>query len=60
MIENQFIKNMRISQNAKIAEHWDETLTQEEIESIESGLEDLEEGRIHSHETARKIYEKYL
>jgi predicted transcriptional regulator len=51
---------MRISQNVNIVEHWEETLTQEEIESIERGLKDLEEGRIHSHETARKVYEKYL
>jgi hypothetical protein len=39
---------------------WGETLSQEEIESIEAGLKDLEEGRVHSHETAKKVYEKYL
>jgi len=53
-------KYMRISQNGNIAKHWDETLTEEEIESIVKGLEDLEEGRVHSNETARKVYEKYL
>lgn len=39
---------------------WGDFLNQEEIESIEEGLKDMEEGRVHSHETARKIYEKYL
>lgn len=39
---------------------WWETLKMEELESIERGLKDFEEGRIHSHETARSIYGKYL
>jgi predicted transcriptional regulator len=34
--------------------------TTEELESLNRGLRDFEEGKIHSHETARKIYEKYL
>ncbi|MCF8232153.1 MAG: hypothetical protein K9J27_08190 [Bacteroidales bacterium] len=36
------------------------TQTQEELECINRGLKDFEEGKSHSHETARKIYEKYL
>jgi hypothetical protein len=39
---------------------WWDTLKKEELASINRGLKDFEEGRIHSHETARKIYEKYL
>ena len=39
---------------------WWDTMKKEELESINQGLKDFEEGRIHSHETARKIYEKYL
>ena len=39
---------------------WWESLEKEELASIERGLQDFEEGRVHSHETARKIYEKYL
>ena len=35
-------------------------LTKEEIQSIEAGLVDIEEGRTHSHEAVRKLYEKYL
>jgi predicted metal-dependent HD superfamily phosphohydrolase len=33
---------------------------QAEQESIERGLKDFEEGKIYSHHTAKKIYEKYL
>ena len=39
---------------------WWDQLTKEEIESINRGLKDIEEGRVHSHESARKAYEKYL
>lgn len=53
-------KIKKIRKNYIQSKDWGDTLNQEEIESIEEGLKDLEEGRIHSHETARKIYEKYL
>ncbi len=39
---------------------WWDTLKKEELESIKRGLKDIEEGRVHSHEVAHKIYEKYL
>lgn len=39
---------------------WRDTLKKEEIDSINRGLKDFEEGRTHSHDTARKVYEKYL
>ena len=45
--------------HSKSTEWWD-TIKNEELESINRGLKDFEEGRIHTHETARKIYEKYL
>jgi len=35
-------------------------IANEESESINRGLRDFEEGKIHSNETARKLYEKYL
>ena len=53
-------KIKEIKTNYIHSKDWGDTLNQEEIESIEEGLRDLKEGRIHSHETARKIYEKYL
>ncbi len=39
---------------------WWSELNQEEKESIERGLKDIEEGRVHSNETVQKIYGKYL
>jgi hypothetical protein len=39
---------------------WWDSLNQEELESIERGLKDLKDGKVHSHENARKVYEKYL
>jgi hypothetical protein len=53
-------KIKKIRKNYIQSKDWGDTLNQEEIESIEEGLKDLEEGRVHSHETARKVYEKYL
>ena len=44
---------------SKTSDWWDE-ISNYEKESIEKGLKDIEEGRVHSHETAKKIYEKYL
>ena len=35
-------------------------LDDEERASIERGLQDFKEGKTHSHEIARKVYEKYL
>ncbi len=35
-------------------------LAKDELDSISRGLKDVEEGKIHSNETARKIYGKYL
>ena len=35
-------------------------LAKDELESINRGLKDFEEGKIHSHETVQKLYGKYL
>jgi hypothetical protein len=35
-------------------------ILKDELDSINRGLKDFEEGKIHSNETARKIYEQYL
>lgn len=35
-------------------------INKDELDSINRGLKDFEEGKIHSNETARKIYERYL
>ncbi|MGD9992676.1 MAG: hypothetical protein AB7S69_05200 [Salinivirgaceae bacterium] len=41
------------------ADWWDDISTAEK-DSIDRGLKNISEGKVHSHETARKIYEKYL
>ena len=53
-------KLRQIKEDYSNSEDWWDTLKKEELESINRGLKDIEEGRIHSHETPRKIYEKYL
>jgi predicted transcriptional regulator len=35
-------------------------LSQEEQAGIDRGLKDIEEDRVHSHESVKKIYDKYL
>lgn len=35
-------------------------VAKDELESINNGLKDFEEGKILPHKTARKLYEKYL
>ncbi len=39
---------------------WWDILKQDEIESINRGLQDFEVGNTHSHNEARMVYEKYL
>lgn len=39
---------------------WATTLKDEEIESINRGLDDIANNRVHPHEEVKKIYEKYL
>jgi hypothetical protein len=39
---------------------WWDTLSKEEQNSIEQGLSDLKNGKIHFHDQIRKKYEKYL
>lgn len=39
---------------------WTDALKKDKIESIKRGLKDFEEGKVNSHDKARKIYEKYL
>lgn len=39
---------------------WLDNLKKEEIDSIDRGLKDFEEGKIHSHDIVRKVYQRYL
>ena len=53
-------KLKKLKEDYSNSNDWWDALKKEELESINRGLKDFEEGRVHSHETARKIYEKYL
>ena len=55
-----FDRLRKIKEDYSKSMDWWETLEKEELESINRGLKDFEEGRTHSNETARQIYEKYL
>jgi predicted transcriptional regulator len=59
--DSVIIEKLREFKNdySKSKDWWD-TLKKEEIDSINRGLKDFEEGRTHPHNTARKVYEKYL
>ena len=39
---------------------WWDDLSSEQIKSIKRGINDIDEGRIHAHESVMKKYEKYL
>jgi predicted transcriptional regulator len=59
--DSSIIEKLReIQNNYSKTEDWWHSLKKEELESINRGLKDIEEGRVHSHETVRKVYEKYL
>ncbi len=59
--DTSIINRLRqIKEDYSTSKDWWDALKKEEIESINRGLEDFEEGKIHSHDTARKIYGKYL
>ena len=49
-----------IKEDYSRSKDWWDSLNREELESIERGLKDLKDRKVHSHETARKVYEKYL
>jgi hypothetical protein len=53
-------KLKQIKEDYSKTKDWWDSLKEEELESINRGLKDFEEGKTHSHDTARKIYEKYL
>ena len=59
--DSSMIENLRtIMDNYSKSKDWYDDLNDAELESINRGLKDIQEGRLHSHEEAKKIYEKYL
>ena len=53
------IKNIITVPNASKSDWWSQ-ITHEEIESINRGHDDLQHGKVHSHDQIRKKYEKWL
>ena len=53
------IKNIITVPNISNSDWWGQ-ITQEEIVSINRGLDDLQQGKVHSHDQIRKTYEKWL
>jgi predicted transcriptional regulator len=49
-----------IKMNYNKSKDWYAELNDEELASINRGLKDIEDGRVNSHESAKKIYGKYL
>jgi len=59
--DNSIIDRLsKIKEDYSKSKDWWDTLEKEELESIKRGLQDFKEGRTHSHDTARQVYEKYL
>jgi predicted transcriptional regulator len=53
-------KLKKLKEELSIKEDWASNLTEVELESIKRGIKDIEEGKVHSHEKARNIYENFL
>ena len=53
-------KLIGIKQDHSKSQDWWDELNKEEIESIKRALKNIEEGKVHSHESVKKLYEKYL
>jgi hypothetical protein len=53
------IKNIITVPNVSKADWWDQT-TQEEKDSINRGINYLQQGKVHRHDQIRKKYEKWL
>lgn len=52
------LKKIR-TENSLSSDWWDE-ISAEGRESIDRGIKDIQHGRVHSHKTVSKSYEKYL
>jgi CTP:phosphocholine cytidylyltransferase-like protein len=49
-----------IKDSEKSTKDWWEDLSSEQIKSINRGIKDIDEGRIHSHVSVMKKYESFL
>jgi predicted transcriptional regulator len=59
--DSEILEKIKSIQTAYIETHdWWDDISQQDKDSIKRGIIDFEEGRIQSHESAKKSYEKYL
>jgi len=57
---NEQILDIVLLTSAKRSATFSPAIANDELNSINKGLKDFEEGKFHSNETARQIYGKYL
>lgn len=57
--DSNIIEKIMDLRKAENKDWWD-SISQNEKESIESGLKDAEAGKLNPHSEARKLYEKWL
>lgn len=53
-------KLKEIRREYSFSDDWWDEISDVEKKSIKKGLKDIEEGKVHSHQAAKKAYEKYL
>jgi predicted transcriptional regulator len=53
-----YLNSLKESESTN-SDWWDD-LSIDQIESIKRGLKDIDEGRVHTHESVMKKYDKYL
>jgi len=59
--DSSIIDKLKIFRAKKsLSVYWWDEISNLEKESIGRGLKDIQKGRIQSHQTVRKTYEKYL
>ena len=59
-VEDNSIIEKLIKFRKEETKDWWETISEEEKGSIEKGISEANEGKLESHSTVRKIYEKWL
>ena len=59
-LEMIFASKNDLNQVENVEYDWWNTLSSSEVEAIQQGLKDFENGNVHSHDEALEIYGKYL
>ena len=59
-VEDLAIIEKIIAVRKQESKDWYDSISESEKQSIEKGLKDAEAGKLNSHSTARKLYEKWL